>query len=353
VARLQRRFDADRRTSARLSVRPADFVRGWFGVPDSTEGGLGAMLRRQVGKVQPLELTWTRSLSSMFERELLMPSRGYQFGFGNLDAFRFMGGDTAARAQQRHDFRATTGLTLWRDAILGFSYRNNATLSYDARGGRRDARERAWPGGSITLRSLPLGSFFPTASVSMGVERVRRESVIGAENRTGQERGSTSLDLVPRVSLGIGGGGAPIMVSYDGRFSTGDSFEPTGRAEDFTGAHNVMITSVFMLPERLRGRLNQPLNVTLSLSQNTQRRCRVLESAAVQSCTAYVDFGNRTGSLRFDTSLNDLRIGTSIDYTARDTYVGLRNGTNQFQLMLFGEFNFSAGQLPAGFGGMR
>lgn len=114
-----------------------------------------------------------------------------------------------------------------------------------------------------------------------------------------------------------------------------------------------MLTSVVQLPEALRRSLDQPLNVTLTYSQNSQRRCRVLVSAVDEACAAYVDLSTRNGSLRLDTMLRDLRVGTSIDYTSRNTYVGLRNGSNQFQLMLFGEFNFSAGQMPAGFGGIR
>jgi hypothetical protein len=92
--------------------------------------------------------------------------------------------------------------------------------------------------------------------------------------------------------------------------------------------------------------------VSLTLTQNGSNRCRALTSFD-QSCIRYLDQNTRSASLRMDTRLSDMRVGAQVDYTARGSFVGTRNGTDQFQLMFFGEFNFSAGQLPASFGEIR
>src|SRR5690606_27567940 len=112
TAELQRRFEAERRTSTRVQFRPADFVTAWLGKPDSAASGFGALLRRQLGRLQPVDLNWTGTLGSAFERELGLPGSGYQLGWGGVDGFRYLGADTAVRVRTRDEFRAAAGISL-------------------------------------------------------------------------------------------------------------------------------------------------------------------------------------------------------------------------------------------------
>ena len=61
-----------------------------------------------------------------------------------------------------------------------------------------------------------------------------------------------------------------------------------------------------------------------------------------------MDTSNRTASLQIDTQLNDLMVGLRMNWTGRKNRVGTQTGSNQFQFALFGQFNFTAGQMQQG-----
>jgi hypothetical protein len=351
IVELQRRFENERRTRRLVQLRPAELFQAWLGAPDSVPGS-GGRVRRLLGGLQPVELNWTRTITSVYERELGLPGLGYQLGWGNLQSFRFTGSDTAARAQERNDFRAGSGIALTKAITVGLVYRSNSTTSIDARAGLRESSERTWPGVRFTINSLvppgKLKELIPSLTLGAGVERVRRTSVIGT---AAQLRGGTTTDVPLSALLSLLTGKTPLTMTYTGRLSFGDSFDPTGRAEDVTDSHNFSLSGLLQPPAGM-ARLKEPIELSLTLAQNGQRRCRALLSLE-QVCTPYLDQNTRSASLRMATRLSDMRVGAQVDYTARGSFVGTRNGTDQFQLMFFGEFNFSAGQLPASFGAIR
>ncbi|NJD11201.1 MAG: hypothetical protein FIB01_12470, partial [Gemmatimonadetes bacterium] len=351
VVALQRRFDNERRTTRRVSVRPAELFRDWLGPPDSVPGFAGRV-RRLLGGLEPLDLNWSRTLGSSYEREARLPGLAYQLAWGDLHSLRYAAGDTAARAQERQEFRAGTGVALGKSLSFGFTYRTSSTTNVDARAGLRQADARAWPGVRLSVRSLVLpgvGAWVPSLTFGAGVERVRRTSLIGT---AGQLRGSTGLDVPLNLTASIVTGKTPLTLTYTGRLSFGDSFDPTGKAQDAANTHNLSLTGMLQPPAGMSAKLKDPISVSLTLAQNGQNRCRALSSLS-ETCVPYLDQYTRSASLRVDTRVTDLRVGAQVDYTGRDSYVGTRNGTDQFQLMLFGEFNFSAGQLPASFGEIR
>jgi hypothetical protein len=210
----------------------------------------------------------------------------------------------------------------------------------------RESSERAWPALRFNVRSLQLPggikNWLTGVSFGAGFERVKRRNLIGT---AAQLRGGTTLDVPLNATFNLLTGKTPFTVTYTGRLSFGDSFDPTGRAEDVTDTHSFMASGLLQAPGGLAAKLKEPITVSLTLAQNGQRRCRALTSFE-QSCTPYLDQDTRSASLRLYTLLSDMRVGAQVDYTARGSYVGTRNGTDQFQLMFFGEFNFSAGQLP-------
>ena len=44
--------------------------------------------------------------------------------------------------------------------------------------------------------------------------------------------------------------------------------------------------------------------------------------------------------------MSELNVGFQMSYNHTKRFIGTRDGSTNFQLGLFGQFNFSAGQLP-------
>jgi hypothetical protein len=87
--------------------------------------------------------------------------------------------------------------------------------------------------------------------------------------------------------------------------------------------------------------------VQLGYSEQQQRQCRYQPAlAAADGCIAFLDLGTRNATARIESVLSDLNIGLLIHYIGRQSHVGMLNGTSQFQLGLYGRFNFTAGDMP-------
>ena len=124
--------------------------------------------------------------------------------------------------------------------------------------------------------------------------------------------------------------------------------DPTGDGESSGANHSIQMSGIFQPPGFLSSKIKTPLTLQLSIMQDDQRRCRYQPGGGEGECTAFVDTSNRTASMQIDTQLNELMVGLRMNWTGRKNRVGTRTGTNQFQLALFGQFNFTAGQTPQG-----
>jgi hypothetical protein len=97
--------------------------------------------------------------------------------------------------------------------------------------------------------------------------------------------------------------------------------------------------------------LSQPIQTSLILSQDSQQQCRFrLDPAQSTECVPFIDTVTRTVNLTVDTNLSDMLVGLRLGYTGRQSHVGTRTGSSQFQVALFGQFNISAGVMPGGEG---
>jgi hypothetical protein len=135
LVELQRRFENERRTNRRLTLRAADLFKAWLGAPDSVPG-MGGRVRRLLGGLEPLDLNWTHTLSSVYERE--PPFRDCVISWGSaasgLPVRRPRHGRACPGARGlpgRHRDRAHQALS------FGVTYRTSSTSSVDARAGLR------------------------------------------------------------------------------------------------------------------------------------------------------------------------------------------------------------------------
>ena len=77
---------------------------------------------------------------------------------------------------------------------------------------------------------------------------------------------------------------------------------------------------------------------------NGDRDCRQVTGGP--ACVPFVDQINQSLSVSLDTRIGGLEMGLDAAYVNRQSNVGQRTGSTQFQLGLFGQFLFEAGQLP-------
>ena len=339
-AEMQRRFESSRQVGRRITLQLPGLVRA-IGL-DST--GIAASLLR---RVEVVDMNWRSTLSSQFERESFLPGYGYQFGLGDLDGYTVMGADTAARAQERGEFRATSGLRLVGSLRLDMGYHDAETEVFDARGGSRLQREVGWPKATLQWRPQQVherfGGFITSFATSAGVERIERTTeYLSAQD---QLRGGTEIRFPFSLSIGLP---RAFLATYRASYSTGETLDPTGGAES-GGLQQDLSLSATLPPGPLSGRLDGPISATLTFSQQGQRQCRYTMVAEAEGCIAFLDFGTRSANLFVESRIREVTVGMQGNYVARQNHVGTRNTSSQFQLSFYGRFNVNAGRLPEQF----
>jgi hypothetical protein len=346
TATLQRRFGSDRQIQRRLDFQPSQMVRSTWGDTASAVNGVSGVLYRMLRPFQSVTLTWNSALASQFEREAFSPGFGYQLGLGDLSSFRAIGGDTASSATERDDLRANTNILLPLSANLGITYSHATTQGFDQRGGRRAQDQTGWPDVQVRWQNIPVPSMIDgvilAASAGARYERIERESVLGL--RSPQVRGALEHRYTPDLRLTFAGG---ITASYTGSVIQGETIDPTGNGEQDGISHRLTVTGIFQPPGFMRAKLRNPITTSLSFIEDSQSRCRFRPQASAEdACIAFIDSRNRTLNLNLDTSLSDITVGVRINYTDRQSFVGTRTGSSQFQFALFGRFLFTSGEMP-------
>jgi len=352
VALLQRTFQGERRLSRGVVLEPGGFGRALLGVPGEDDRGPGPALVRAMnaglGQLLPFDVTWSDGLSSRFERETVRPGTAYQLGLGGPDAFRVIGADTAYSHAVRDGFRARSGLRLPGAAQVEVAYDDGTTTLAYARGGVSGQAEKSWPDVRFTWMNVPVPGRVQdlvSASVSAGFTRTRRVTSIGA-GATPVERSTLEHTVPLQLRLGLGTG---VSASYSGSLTVGEGSDPTGGTEREASSHALGIGGRFLAPAALRDRFPEPIGISLRYDYRAEQQCRVPPvDQGLDACTPYVDFLSRRMDITVDSYMSQLNVGLQISYTDRRSFVGTRAGNSQFQLALFGQFDFAAGTRGGG-----
>jgi hypothetical protein len=347
TAVLQRRFESSRQLTRTLTLQP-------HGAAIALGADSAGVLTRLLRRVDGVDAAWRGALSSQYDRRTFTPGIGYQLGIGDMQSFRVMGADTAARVQERDNFTLGSSVRLLPNARLEVSYSNAETESFDARGGTRTTREVGWPRASLQWRDVAIPSLlrhvFTSATATGGVQRIERTQQLGipvhaAPGFQPQLRGGTELNFPFSLTLGMHHG---VTLGYRGSYATGETLDPTGDARSGGYQQDVTLSGVVQPPARWREKLDGPIVVTLNYADQQQRQCRYSAFAgADEGCVAFLDLGTRNANARIETRVSDLDVGLLFNFAGRQSYVGMRNGSSQFQLGVYGRFNFEAGQMSA------
>ena len=355
TAILQRRFQADRQLTRSIEFVPERFFRAI--TQDTT--GLAGSVGKLLSGIQPLSVRLNTALGSQFERETRSPGLGYQFALGDLQSFRLMGVDSAIAATETARFEARTGVRFLKSVQLDLTYSDVENQGFDQRGGTRVENDVTWPSVQLSWAELPIPQFvrsiIPRLGGRVSVERVRKARNYGLNTASNRGENEFRIPFSFNMTLPL-----RLVASYTGTWSNGERDDPTGDIDLDGFTHQVNISGTFMPPASLRGKMMQPIRTSLSLSQNSSMNCRFRQldiTVEEESCIPYIDFRNRTLNFTLDTYVKEMTVGLQMSYTGRQDYVGIRRGSSQFQLGLFGEFNLNVGQIPGvatpGAGGVR
>jgi hypothetical protein len=354
TAILQRRFQADRQLTRAVEFMPHMFFRTLISDTTGMAGSIGKLL----SGLQPITVRLNTALGSQFERETQRPGLGYQFALGDLESFRLLGIDSAITATETARLEARTGVKFSKNAQLDLTYSDVQLQSFDQRGGARNQNDVTWPNLQLSWSELPLPSFIKTILPRVGgrlsFERVSKRHEFGST--ISNHRGENEYRIPFSFNLLLP---ARVIASYTGTWSEGEKDDPTGDVETNGFTHTMTLSGTFKPPGSLAAKMDQPIRTQLSLSQNTSTQCRFRQvgmTADDTQCIPYIDFQNRTVNFTLDTYVSQMIVGLQMSYTGRQDYVGIRRGSSQFQLGLFGEFNLNVGQIPAAVGvpgGMR
>jgi hypothetical protein len=334
---LQRRFEATRQVSRTVQLRP--------GILATSLGGDTASILRFW---QRIDLEWRGTLASRFDRETAAPGIGYQLGLGDFDAFRVIGADTAARAQQRASFAAGTAFGLPGAGTLNINYTAEDVDDFEPRGGSRSQRRVGWPAVNLMWSRVAVPAFLDDVVRNWGgsIGLQRNETTTEYDAAAGQTRGVTELRVPVSLNVAFGAG---LSVSYRAAFSSGEHLDPTGNVESGGRQQDLGVTGVFQPPESWRERLSGPITTRLSYAEQQQSQCRYNATLAqLDGCIAFLDLGTRSANFTIESILSDITVGALLSYTARQNQVGTRTGSTQFQFGLYGRFNFTAGVMPDG-----
>ncbi len=354
TAILQRRFQADRQLRRQLELQPFALYRALLADTTGWVGGIGRVIKT----MQPVNLSWSSSLGSQFDRNSNTPGFAYQLALGDLHSFRVIGADSAAAASETGRFEAASSLRLPNGAAsLDVQFASSDLLAFDQRGGSRTENEKTWPNLRLNWSDVPLPPFLraaiPNLALTGSFQQKRRTQALGLLATSDRGSRETSVPISARLTLAKG-----FAVSYAGTWSQGESDDPTGDAEQGGMNHNFNVTASVKPPASLKETLRQPLRASLVLTQNAQHQCRFRSALSGQetelSCVPFIDFRNRGVNFTLDTVLSDLNVGVQLGYNSRQDLVGTRRGNSQFNLAIFANFELPVGQVPTGgMGGVR
>ncbi len=329
---LERNVRGERDLESRFALDLATILRALGGIEDDPDDG-GVL-----GLLRPLRLTMEDGVFARYNRDPVDPATAFQLGWTSLDGFRIIGADTAATLIDRSASSWSWGLAGSR-ASLDLAHQRSEAATLDRRADRVVDR-RVWPDvrGALNDVGLPESwrAVLERVALSSSVRRARTETVFG---QAAQTRVTDEWNVPWDVTLTWVGS---VRTSYSGSVVDGTGRDPTGDTERDRATHRIAAESAFPLPEVFAVPFTEPVRLSVVATYVGERECRVQRAGS--DCVAFIDQINRGLSFSMDTRIRDFEVGLQASYTDRQSYVGQRTGSTQFQVGLYGQFVFSAGQ---------
>lgn len=347
---MQRNLNANRSIQQSLTLEPAGMFQGLFGANPAADNFFSRMLFQFGRLIAPISVNRVSGLTSQFDRSTADVGVGYQLGLGDLNEFRLMDGDTAVNATRTRGFNISSGLSLPWQLRLDVEYDRRRSSATKLRGGNVSSRSQRWPALNVSWSRVPLPGFLDNyiSNISMATGFTRETSSSNIGNELSES--SRGRNIPVRITIGLTNG---LSANYSASRSRRTREDQVGVSRDRTLSRTIGLTGSFDAPASLADRLSQPIRASLSYQSTRRRQCRVrpeeIAEAATESCALYSGNINRSVNLTLDTMISDLNLGLQMSWYDNESLVGIGNSQSEFQLRLFGNFNFTAGS----FGGNR
>jgi hypothetical protein len=337
---LARNASGRRDWRANFSLDPTRMVESWLGAGQEDDPVSISEFRSVVGALRPITVAYRDGIVSRFNRDPVDPGLGYQFGFGGPEGFRLMQGDTAATLTDRSAWTFGSGVVLPGGFGIDAGFERTEATTLDTRSDRRTVLRR-WPDvrARLPALTLPAATRIRSVSLSSGITRIERATEFGGQGL--QRRFDEDVQIPLNVSVAWLG---TLVTSYRGAYREGRGVDPTGQTERDRREHRITVSSLFVPPGRLASRFDRAVRVSLLAGYASERECRT--TTAREECVAFIDQILRSVNLSLDTSVRGFEVGVQMSYDDRQSFVGQRTGSTQFQLMLWGQLQFSAGMIP-------
>ncbi len=248
-----------------------------------------------------------------------------------------------AAGRQRQCFRkADDGQRAPLGLRLGVAYQRTNANTLDTRSDRAEELEQ-WPDltARITQLRMPDGvqRVLRQISLSSGFRRIRREITFGG---AGQQRRFQEDRQIP-LTLGLTWAGS-FTTTYRGSFRSGVGIDPTGDTERSRVEHQMAVTSSFVPPGGLAPYLDRPITASVLYRYTLETNCRL--TVGQDACVPFLDELIRSVNVQLDTAVRSMDLRLQLSYTDRQSFVGLKSGSTQFQFGLFGTFVIAGGTFP-------
>jgi Motility related/secretion protein len=319
--------------------------------------GTAGRLRRGVSSVlQPFDVNYSRTVSSVFANAPITPGFGYQFATGGIGNFLSLGSIAATNAVLSNQLSANQSLNLplGLNAVTRFqrSASRNYTRRVDQSLGVNDVSQLSWPNVSLRWSFRPpslLRGVIASVGANAGLEATRQLSVSsGATVSSPVERSddaSRSYPLNGSVTW------ARFGLSTSGSYSLVNRVvsRPGARATQRSNEMSVDVGKAFVLPAswKAQDKLNTHVAYQASRSQSLDFSAAAQASGADVEAVRRVTAAINRNSINFnaDTRLSSSMIGT-LNFT-RVVNANLYSGTRYTQILVSAvlQLQFFAGEL--------
>jgi hypothetical protein len=203
----------------------------------------------------------------------------------------------------------------------------------------------------LGIASLPLPgvaqSVITRASASAGYQIVENEQRFGNVLRA---RSTRNIPVMVTTTFANG-----LTAAYNASFGESEGIETTGLRRGSDVLHGIQLRASFDAPESLGERFDQPITASLGFNYAARQSCdtsgfgAAADSVAAR-CAAIIDNLQRDVHFTLETMFDDLNLGAQFSLNDHKSFIGLRDGSREFRLAIFANFNLGVGVLPSGLG---